>query len=315
MAPSRLTNNPLTPSLTFSACRGAAGPKRLPGHGAGCQRASIHRRPLTEQKGERGSDGRSSAECRSAEPGSCWQLVQRTGSLPWHPVLPGTSQCSPLAELNMLPHPQLWLQVAGSPLPDHCLSIPPPVPPATTCQALSLAPTGTLVLRFPQQLGAATAVPPPRALLQLGRGMRVQGTGEDWGGAWGPHGGLTRWRRPCCSCSSSRNRLLHSSFSAPSSVQRKRTSASSASNLSSTASLASPHRCHSATALAPQLSSRQRPATPTPTSLRTRDNPPAVPGTHLPAQAPAQKWSPRPPPPPPPRSPGCHFPDSTATPC
>lgn len=190
MAPSRLTNNPLTPSLTFSACRGAAGPKRLPGHGAGCQRASIHRRPLTEQKGERGSDGRSSAECRSAEPGSCWQLVQRTGSLPWHPVLPGTSQCSPLAELNMLPHPQLWLQVAGSPLPDHCLSIPPPVPPATTCQALSLAPTGTLVLRFPQQLGAATAVPPPRALLQLGRGMRVQGTGEDWGGPGGPMGDL-----------------------------------------------------------------------------------------------------------------------------
>lgn len=82
-----------------------------------------------------------------------------------------------------------------------------------------------------------------------------QGQRELSGDPEGPAGVLTRCRSPCCSRSSSRNRLLHSSFSAPSSVQRKRTSASSASNLPSAASLASRSCCSSSTAQAPLLCS------------------------------------------------------------
>lgn len=58
--------------LQFSARHGAPGPKRLPGHGADCQRGSIHRRPSAEQKREQGSDGRSSAERGSAQLGPWW---------------------------------------------------------------------------------------------------------------------------------------------------------------------------------------------------------------------------------------------------
>lgn len=121
-------------------------------------------------------------------------LLLATGTEDWEPSLaPCPPRYLPVLPIGRAQHvaPSPALAAGGrTPLPDHCLSIPPPVPPATTCQALSLAPTGTLVLRFPQQLGAATAVPPPRALLQLGRGMRVQGTGEDWGGPGGPMGDL-----------------------------------------------------------------------------------------------------------------------------
>lgn len=188
---------------------------------------------------------------------------------------------------HIAPSPAL---VAGPPSPATG-SLCPLQFPAPTFWALSLTPTGTLVLCFPEQLGAVTPVPLPWQLLQLEQGVRVWSVRGE--GLWGlgSHRGLTRWCRLCCSRSSSRNRLLHRSFSAPSSVQRKRTSASSASSLRSMASLALPCCCSPTTALAPQLSSCQSPMTP----ASPRDTP--GPGTHLSVQAPVQNLSPHPPPP------------------